>query len=116
MYQYTIGVTEADPGIKERGPGGVTGVCGRDLSGVQGQGPWKGSQGEAKPPEAESFLAFERQMEVEKLLSFPYFAASKLFMGVQYDRRIDKKPELTPASLESAVHAQWQRLREARLS
>jgi len=37
----------------------------------------------AKPPEAESFLAFERQLKVAKLPS-PYFVVSKVFMGVQY--------------------------------
>ena len=44
-----------------------------DPSEIQGQSPWR-SEGRVKPPEAESFVAFERQKEMANLLSSLYFA------------------------------------------
>ena len=57
----------ADPAIKERGPDDEyrAWAYNRGLGWNSQESPWSG----AKPPEAESFLAFERQMDVAKLPS-----------------------------------------------
>ena len=58
-------------GAPQRVPGAFYGV--EPYSGFQKQSPLVRGSG-AKPCEAESFLAFKRQMEVTKLSSSPYFA------------------------------------------
>jgi len=67
----------------------IMGVWGQSLQWIHGQSCWSGGQGQSLPPaefrgrapgqgrpesETESFLAFERQMEVAKLPCSPYFA------------------------------------------
>jgi len=67
-------------GAPQRVPGAFYGV--EPYSGFQKQSPLVRGSG-AKPCEAESFLAFGRQMEVTKFVFFSVFCGVKGFMEVQ---------------------------------
>jgi len=76
---HTTQPAALDPAMKEGSPDGKRGP--RACNGSHGEtAPWM-----------RNFLAFEYQTEVAKLHSFPYFAVSEDFMGVQYYRLTDRK-------------------------